>query len=493
MKRSDFRCGRFACAILSTLMLTLAADGQDSIRQVTFPGMDGLSITADLYDSGDRAAPTIVLFHQSLSSRGEYRQIAPRIAAAGRNVLAVDLRWGATDRWNDIENQTAERFGTEKVVEAAKAGDRSEVWPTIFLAYDDMLSAMDWLSGEEFTGPRVVVGSSFSAMLALRIPGERDVDAVVAFSPGEYYEADSLLARRWAAQIEVPTLIVGGPDECDTVSPIRDSLRSPVRSLLVTDEGRHGASILNDSDEAWRIFETFLSAFDKPDEVTFPTVDGVTIFGDWYERSTEASDSKIALLLHQGGSNSRAEYATTIPTLRMLGYNVLALDLRRGGSRFGGTNRTVESLSIETPGYCDAFADLEAGLTFLNGAGHDGPFVVFGSSFSAALAIQLAATRPEAIAAVLAFSPASGDPMAGCQPEQFISQLKGPGLILRPAPELHYGTVNAQLQLFREAGLQTYVARNGVHGSSMLNPRRVLGTVNENWEAVLAFLAEAVE
>ncbi len=487
------------CLVTAERVPQLCAQTTGAFEQVSFPSLDGLVVTADLYGSGDRSAPTAVLFHQSVSSRGEYRSIAPRIAELGYNVLAVDLRWGGTDRWNRVANETAMQNGTGRIVEAAEAGDASEVWPTIFHAYDDMLASLDWLAAGEFTGPTIVVGSSFSAMMALRIPGDRAVDGVVAFSPGEYYPADSTLAGTWASTVEVPVLIVGGPDEAGLVEPIHRALASSVRKRVIANDGRHGASILFDSDGTWHQLAHFLNAFAAPQEVEFEAGDGVKVFADWYDAPTAVGHTRpTALLFHQGGADVRSEYARTIPTLRMLGFRVLAVDLRRGGTRFGGTNRTVAALEARDVdassfSYCDAYADVDAALAEVAGRAGDAPIVVIGSSFSAALSIQLAARNPDRVDAVLAFSPASGGPMEGCQPHQFAADLAVPTMVVRPAPEIHYGTVNEQLQQFRELGLSTYVAANGVHGSSLLNPLRVTGSVNANWQTVLDFLHQHVD
>ncbi len=47
------------------------------------------------------------------------------------------------------------------------------------------------------------------------------------------------------------------------------------------------------------------------------------------------------------------------------------------------------------------------------------------------------------------------------------------------------------MTIFKEHGFETYVAENGVHGSSMLNPSRVEGSVDETWSVVLSFLKKA--
>jgi hypothetical protein len=59
--------------------LALACAGA-SPTPITFPSGDGVTCTADLYRvHPDPATPFIVLFHQAGYSRGEYREIAPRL------------------------------------------------------------------------------------------------------------------------------------------------------------------------------------------------------------------------------------------------------------------------------------------------------------------------------------------------------------------------------------------------------------------------------
>jgi alpha-beta hydrolase superfamily lysophospholipase len=225
-----------------------------------------------------------------------------------------------------------------------------------------------------------------------------------------------------------------------------------------------------------------------PEEVMFQAADGVNVHADLH--ATGDKSAPIVLLFHQAGSNARAEYDPIVPRLLESGYNVLAIDQRSGGTRLGGVNRTASAFDGGSPSYCDAYPDLEAALAFVIANGFEGPRVVWGSSYSAALVIRLAAEHPDDVNAVLAFSPASGDPMGACKPGPFLENLRTPILALRPASEMENPRVRAQLETFQELGHATYVAENGVHGSSMLNPERVEGGVEETWTAVEQFLAQ---
>ena len=60
---------------------------------VTFHAADGLSVSADLY-SVPEARAFLVLCHRSHFHRGEYVEIAPRLAHLGYDCLAIDQRPG---------------------------------------------------------------------------------------------------------------------------------------------------------------------------------------------------------------------------------------------------------------------------------------------------------------------------------------------------------------------------------------------------------------
>ena len=220
-------------------------------------------------------------------------------------------------------------------------------------------------------------------------------------------------------------------------------------------------------------------------EVYFYSSDSVKVYADFYQQGLDAPN---ILLFHQGGANVRSEYKPIIPKLLESGFNILAVDQRVGGQLLGSYNRTVADININRFNYCDAYPDLEASLKYLKNTSNTGKVIVWGSSFSATLAIKLAYKNPDAIDAVLAFSPASGEPMNGCQPNLYFESIKTPMLLLRPSSEAAIESVKTQMALAEEFGHQTYVAQNGRHGSSMLVENRVQAPVNANWEVVINFL-----
>lgn len=227
-------------------------------------------------------------------------------------------------------------------------------------------------------------------------------------------------------------------------------------------------------------------------EITFQTIDSVQVYGDLHRVNTD-QDAPLILLFHQGGSNTRGEYPNILPRLLDSGYHVLAIDQRRGGERYGSHNRTVAALdSTIEYGYCDAYPDLEAALQYVKEAGFTGPRVAWGSSYSGGLVLRLGAEYPDDLAGVLAFSPAASGPMEPCAPNNFIPALSLPALALRPGSEMEIESSQQQLALFEQHGHQTFVAPDGVHGSSMLDSTRATGDVEATWNVVLSFLNDTL-
>ncbi len=145
---------------------------------VTFTASDGLTVTANLYEA-DEKNPYIIFFHQAGYSKGEYKNTATKFLKLGYNCLAVDLRSGGGV--NFVQNETA-NLAKEKG------------FPTTYIdAEKDMLAAIDY-AWSKSKKPMILFGSSYSASLAMRIAkGNPKVKAVIAFSPGEYFQPDIVM------------------------------------------------------------------------------------------------------------------------------------------------------------------------------------------------------------------------------------------------------------------------------------------------------------
>ena len=228
---------------------------------------------------------------------------------------------------------------------------------------------------------------------------------------------------------------------------------------------------------------TAWSEVPKAEQVTFSAADGVTVYADRY---LQHSSPLTIILMHQARANGRSEYAAIVPKLLARGWSVLAVDLRSGGQLFGGYNRTVAEHPT-AKSYCAAIPDAQAAIDYIKAHRPSDKVVLWGSSYSAALAIRLAATDGNADAA-LAFSPASGKPMDGCRPESVFDDVAVPVLIFRPAREAEVASVVAQIEAAKKSGHEVHIAENGVHGSSMLVEQRTGSDTSVEWDRVLRFL-----
>ena len=161
--------------LLFILFLVFCNNLLSAQEKVSFIAEDGLQVTADLYQVNPER-PYVILLHQAGYSRGEYKNTAHKIVKFGYNCLAVDLRSGG--EVNYIQNQTA--------LVAVHKG-----YPTDYLSsLKDIEASIKWVK-ERSDKPVVLFGSSFSASLSLLMAKDNpDIDAVIAFSPGEFFEPE---------------------------------------------------------------------------------------------------------------------------------------------------------------------------------------------------------------------------------------------------------------------------------------------------------------
>ncbi|MEO1136922.1 MAG: alpha/beta fold hydrolase [Pseudomonadota bacterium] len=222
-------------------------------------------------------------------------------------------------------------------------------------------------------------------------------------------------------------------------------------------------------------------------EISGRTADGVDYFGTLYFGGLP-TEAPLIHLFHQGGSNGRGEYAPLTGWLNENGYRAIAWDLRSGGDLFGENNRTVDSLGDADDGFCAAYAEVEDIAKLSSSLAGNAPVIVWGSSYSGALVFQAAAKYSEKIDAVIAFSPASGGPLADCRARDYLAGLQAPALVLRPASEMERESSLEQRDIFESAGVEFLVIENGVHGSSMLVDERTENDMSEPRASVLQWL-----
>lgn len=241
--------------ILFSLSTIFGVD--QSAKTITFPSKDGLTLTADLYMMHDKTAPFIVLFHQARSSRGEYEEIAPRLNMMGFNCMAVDLRSGGS--MNSIRNES-----TIRAQEAMK--------PTQYVdAYQDIVSSIAYAKKYYAQDKILIWGSSYSSSLVLKYAGDNpdSMDAVLSFSPGEYFSSQGK-SKQWITEavgsINKPVFITSARGEKSSWSGIFAAIPSDQKEFyLPTTAGNHGSralwSTFGDSVFYWEAVENFLNKF----------------------------------------------------------------------------------------------------------------------------------------------------------------------------------------------------------------------------------------
>ena len=210
---------------------------------VIFKAEDGLVVTADLRQvQGAHAA--IVLFHMAGASRGEYRDITPDLNALGYTTLAVDQRSGSA--FNGVKNETAARAKGSQPFEAA---------------LPDLRAASAWARKNSGAKRIAVLGSSYSSSLVLVASGQDKnfADAVMSFSPGEYFP-DKRFVRDAAKSIAVPVFLTSARNEANQTAGIGKVISQPVTHFIPQKSGRHGATALvsGNGAEYWVALKTFL-------------------------------------------------------------------------------------------------------------------------------------------------------------------------------------------------------------------------------------------
>lgn len=188
------------------------------------------------------------------------------------------------------------------------------------------------------------------------------------------------------------------------------------------------------------------------------------------------------LMFHQGNSDARGELTPIADRLVKSGYRVFMADLRSGGSDFG-TNATAAAFTGRQ-GFYTAYPDLEAALRYVRSATRAKPVVV-GSSYSAALAAQLAAKNPQHVSGFVSFSPAL---LRGCAAEDHVPAIRVPGLAFRALESKIDPAALTANSLWRRHGLEVVELELDGHGASLLLAERSKGDVTPVWNRFLSFI-----
>ena len=194
-------------------------------QPIVLTAADGVAVYA-LHTVAAHPRATILLFHQAGASKAEYVRIAPRLAAAGFDCLAVDQRSGGG------ANETVRALGRS----------------TDFLAAaPDFEAAFAWARARG--RPVVIWGSSYSSSMAIMLAARHrgQVAAVLAFSPGEYF-ADDHVVTAAAARVDAPVFVTSAqsPSEIAAARAILSAVPGRANVQFVpTAGGAHGSATLD--------------------------------------------------------------------------------------------------------------------------------------------------------------------------------------------------------------------------------------------------------
>jgi dienelactone hydrolase len=238
------------CSVVVVATVISVVEAQ---QPVTLTATDGVKVFGTYSEAKNQAAPVILLFHQAESNRYEYASIAPRLVAAGFNVLAIDQRSG--DSMWDHKNETVVKLG------------KSTDYPDALL---DMKAALAWARAKDRRRKVILWGSSYSASLVFVLAADSPSGAsgILAFSPAEYF-ADKHMIRDAAAKIQVPVFVTSAadPDEIAAAKAIVAAVPFDKKVQYVPTVGVHGSSTLRDDRNPkgapanWEAVMAFLNQF----------------------------------------------------------------------------------------------------------------------------------------------------------------------------------------------------------------------------------------
>lgn len=228
------------------------------------------------------------------------------------------------------------------------------------------------------------------------------------------------------------------------------------------------------------IFAFFLAFVNMQgqEKVSFTASDGLTVYANMYEVD---ENLPYIILFHQAGY-SKGEYKNSAVKLLKLGYNCLAVDLRSGDAINFIQNETA--LVAKEKGLpatmLDAEKDMIAAIDWAY-ARSKKKVVLFGSSYSASLALKIARTNSN-VSSVVAFSPGEyfqndlvvKDALMGFDKTVFVA-----------CSQREFSYMSDLLKGIPENLLTVFKPHEGAgeHGSKALWPSNA--TSNEYWLALL--------
>ena len=221
-------------------------------QRVSFMSSDGVEVTADLYFQDSRA-PYIILLHQENGSRGEYRDIAPRLQRLGFNCLVVDLRSGRES--NFVQNETA------------ASAQRKNLPVALIESEKDVRAAMEYVQGTSIINRYVILGSSYSASLAMKVANQNwRTAAVIALSPGEFFAPQS--TKDWLTDFNRMLYVAYTRQEQPYVEELVKDISSELKTTYQS-QTRGASALLNESPQSGELWISLMLFISKVKEEYF--------------------------------------------------------------------------------------------------------------------------------------------------------------------------------------------------------------------------------
>ncbi len=261
----NYAMKKFIYPILATAILFSCSDAQEStetaektetievekpdFETIMFGAPDSVVITANEYKI-DGTSPTIVLCHQAQFNKFEYDGVAQRLNENGFNCVAIDQRSGGPI--GSMPNETN--------LDAKEKGKEVSYLDAI----QDISSAVDFVS-ERYNQKVILWGSSYSSSLVLwEAMANENVEAVVSFSPGDYFpELGSLTDS--IVSLEKPMFITSGNWEASGITEMlaKKELNNNQVQFIPEEQGHHGSRALwpnqDGGEEYWEAVLDFLN------------------------------------------------------------------------------------------------------------------------------------------------------------------------------------------------------------------------------------------
>ncbi|RRO21925.1 alpha/beta fold hydrolase [Flavobacteriaceae bacterium 14752] len=227
-----------------------ALETNTDFKSLSFPSIDGLKISARLYQAQSDAQP-ILLCHQARFNKQEYADIAPRLREMGYTSLAIDQRSGGD--FASEANQTYNR---------AQAKGLSTDYVD---AQQDIEAALDYLY-QKTKQPVILWGSSYSSALVFFVAKKypEKVKAVISFSPDNYFGDQRENLNTVFNELKQAFWVTSSKEESKRLSQLIDKnqLDNNQTQFIPKQEGHHGSRALwvnqIHNEEYWESLKAFL-------------------------------------------------------------------------------------------------------------------------------------------------------------------------------------------------------------------------------------------